>query len=90
MLKRLFFGQMCFLCKKNDIFVQRILNEMAINIDINQEKLAEIMAFKQFKSKKQAVNTALDEYLKILVGKELLKLEVSNVCQGDLDKMRLD
>ncbi len=63
---------------------------MAINIDINQEKLAEIMAFKQFKSKKQAVNTALDEYLKILVGKELLKLEGSNVWQGDLDKMRLD
>jgi Arc/MetJ family transcription regulator len=63
---------------------------MAINIDINQEKLAEIMAFTKFKSKKQAVNTALDEYLKILVGKELLKLEGSNVWQGDLDKMRQD
>ena len=63
---------------------------MAINIDINQEKLAEIMAYKHFKSKKQAVNTALDEYLKILVGKELLKLEGSNIWQGDLDKMRFD
>lgn len=70
--------------------MQRILIEMAINIDINQEKLAEIMAFKQFKSKKQAVNTALDEYLKILVGKELLKMEGSNAWQGDLDKMRQD
>ncbi len=85
-----FLSKFVFLCKKNDIFAQRILSQMAINIDINQEKLAEIMTFQKFKSKKQAVNTALDEYLKILVGKELLKLEGSNAWQGDLDKMRQD
>ncbi|OYU66168.1 MAG: DUF2191 domain-containing protein [Cytophagaceae bacterium BCCC1] len=81
---------MHFFVQKKGYFRTKNFKKMAINIDINQEKLAEIMSFKQFKSKKQAVNTALDEYLKILVGKELLKLEGSNAWEGDLDKMRLD
>ena len=63
---------------------------MATNIDINQEKLSQIMTMMQFKTKKEAVNEALDEYLKILVSRELLKMKGSNVWQGDLEQMRLD
>ena len=35
---------------------------MKINID--QEKLSQIMTMRQFKSKKEAINDALSEYLK--------------------------
>jgi Arc/MetJ family transcription regulator len=63
---------------------------MATNIDIDQEKLSQIMTMKQFKSKKEAVNEALNEYLKDLVAQELLKMKGSNVWEGDLDQMRLD
>ena len=35
---------------------------MATNIDIGQEKLAQKMSMKQFKTKKEAVNEALNEY----------------------------
>lgn len=64
--------------------------KMATNIDIDQEKLSQIMTMKHFKSKKEAVNEALSEYLKIIVAQELLKLKGSNVWEGDLDQMRLD
>jgi Arc/MetJ family transcription regulator len=37
---------------------------MVMKIDIDQEKLSQIMTMKQFKSKKDAVNEALCEYLK--------------------------
>jgi Arc/MetJ family transcription regulator len=63
---------------------------MATNIDIDQEKLSQIMTMKQFKSKKEAVNEALNEYLKYLVAQELLKMKGSNVWEGDLEQMRLD
>lgn len=63
---------------------------MATNIDIDQEKLSQIMTMKKFKSKKEAVNEALSEYLKIIVTQELLKLKGSNVWEGDLEQMRLD
>jgi Arc/MetJ family transcription regulator len=63
---------------------------MATNIDIDQEKLSQIMTMKQFKSKKEAVNEALNEYLKDLVAQELLKMKGSNVWEGDLEQMRLD
>lgn len=63
---------------------------MATNIDIDQEKLSQIMTMKQFKSKKEAVNEALNEYLKDLVAQELLKMKGSNIWEGDLDQMRLD
>jgi Arc/MetJ family transcription regulator len=63
---------------------------MATNIDIDQEKLSQIMTMKQFKTKKEAVNEALNEYLKIIISEELLKLKGSNVWEGDLNQMRLD
>jgi Arc/MetJ family transcription regulator len=63
---------------------------MVMKIDIDQEKLSQIMTMKQFKSKKEAVNEALNEYLKNLLRQELLKMKGSNCWEGDLDQMRLD
>jgi Arc/MetJ family transcription regulator len=63
---------------------------MATNIDIDQEKLAQIMSMKQFKTKKEAVNEALTEYLRLIISQELLKMKGSNVWDGDLEQMRLD
>lgn len=63
---------------------------MTTNIDIDQEKLKAIMDIKKFKSKKEAVNEALNNYLRILSAKELLKMKGTNIWEGDLDQMRLD
>ena len=51
---------------------------MATNIDIDQEKLSQIMTMKNFKSKKEAVNEAISEYLNNLLRQELLKMKGSN------------
>jgi Arc/MetJ family transcription regulator len=63
---------------------------MVTNIDIDQEKLAKIMQLKKFKSKKEAVNEALSNYLRNLAAIELLKMKGTNSWEGDLDQMRLD
>ncbi len=63
---------------------------MATNIDIDQEKLSQIMTMKHFKSKKEAVNEALSEYLKNLLRQEVLTWKGSNCWEGDLDPMRTD
>ena len=63
---------------------------MATNINIDQKKLSQIMTMKRFKSKKEAVNEALSEYLKDLLRQELLKIKGSNCWEGDLDQMRSD
>ena len=61
-----------------------------MKIDIDQEKLSQIMTLRQFKSKKEAINEALNQYLKNIVTQELLKMKGSNVWEGDLEQMRLD
>lgn len=63
---------------------------MATNIDIDQEKLSQIMTMKQFKTKKEAVNEALTEYLKNLMRQKVLTWKGSNAWEGDLEQMRLD
>lgn len=63
---------------------------MFIKIDIDQEKLSLIMTMKNFKTKKEAVNEALSEYLKDLLRQEVLKMKGSNCWEGDLEQMRLD
>ena len=63
---------------------------MATNIDIDQEKLSQIMTIRPFKSKKEAVNEALSEYLKTLLRQEVLTWKGTNFWEGDLDQMRKD
>ncbi len=48
------------------------------------------MTMMNIKTKKEAVNTAIDEFLRALSAKELLKLKGSNVWEGNLDEMRRD
>ena len=63
---------------------------MATNVDIDQEKLSQIMTMKQFKSKKEAINEALSEYLKNLLRQEVLTWKGTSFWEGDLDQMRTD
>jgi Arc/MetJ family transcription regulator len=63
---------------------------MKTRMDIDQEKLSQIMELKSFKSKKEALNEALSEYLKNLLRQEVLKIKGSNCWEGDLEQMRLD
>lgn len=75
--------------KKTDIYVHKI-ESMLTHIDIDEDKLREIMEFKGFKTKKEAVNAAIDEFLRSISAQELLKLKGSNIWDGDLDQMRTD
>ncbi|MFB0946472.1 MAG: Arc/MetJ family transcription regulator [Spirosomataceae bacterium] len=63
---------------------------MLTHIDIDQEKVDEIMASGDFKSKKEVVDLALTEYLKKISAKALLKLKGSKVWEGNLNEMRTD
>jgi Arc/MetJ family transcription regulator len=63
---------------------------MLTNIDIDQKKVAEVMSLLNIKTKKEAVDKALENYLRILSAQELLKMKGSNVWEGDLDQMRTD
>ncbi|MCP9765998.1 type II toxin-antitoxin system VapB family antitoxin [Lacihabitans soyangensis] len=63
---------------------------MLTNIDIDQKKVAEVMSLLNIKTKKEAVDKALENYLRILSAQELLKMKGSNVWEGDLDKMRTE
>jgi Arc/MetJ family transcription regulator len=73
-----------------NIFVQIESKTMLTNIDIDQKKVAEVMSLLNIKTKKEAVDKALENYLRILSAQELLKMKGSNVWEGDLDKMRTD
>ena len=73
--------------KKINIFVQKII-EMLTNIDIDQKKIAGIMAKRNFKSKKEVVDKALEMLLKQITREEILKWKGSDVWEGDLDEMR--
>lgn len=63
---------------------------MATNIDIDAAKLSQIMAIKPFKSKKEAVNEALNNYLSYLLTQQALTLKGSKIWEGNLDQMRQD
>lgn len=63
---------------------------MLTNIDIDQKKVAEVMSLLNIKTKKEAVDKALENYLRILSAQELLKMKGSNIWEGDLDQMRTD
>ncbi|MDZ7933990.1 MAG: hypothetical protein U5M51_03255 [Emticicia sp.] len=43
---------------------------------------------KQFKTKKEAVNEALNQYLRMIMSQELLKMKGSDVWEGYLEQMR--
>lgn len=63
---------------------------MLTHIDIDEDKLREIMELKGFKTKKEAVNAAIDEYLKAALRSKVLAWKGTNAWEGDLDEMRRD
>lgn len=63
---------------------------MLTHIDIDEEKIKAIMKMAKIKTKKEAVNLALDELLRVLSAKEILKKKGSFCWEGNLDEMRLD
>ena len=63
---------------------------MATNIDIDATALLQIMAIKPFKSKKEAVNEALNTYLRQLQSQQALQLKGTKIWEGNLNEMRRD
>ena len=63
---------------------------MATNIDIDATALLQIMAIKPFKSKKEAVNEALNTYLRQLQSQQALQLKGTKIWEGNLNDMRRD
>lgn len=63
---------------------------MATNIDIDANALLQIMALKPFKSKKEAVNEALNTYLRQLKSQQALQLKGTKIWEGNLNEMRRD
>ena len=63
---------------------------MATNIDIDANALVQIMAIKPFKSKKEAVNEALNTYLRQLQSQQALQLRGTKIWEGNLSEMRRD
>ncbi|AQG79857.1 type II toxin-antitoxin system VapB family antitoxin [Spirosoma montaniterrae] len=61
---------------------------MRTNIDINDELLQEIMELTRIKTKREAVNLALDEFLKTLRRRDLLAMFGNVTWEGDLEQMR--
>ncbi|MGA0560421.1 LuxR C-terminal-related transcriptional regulator [Larkinella sp. VNQ87] len=77
------------LAQKNSFFCANYTC-MATNIDLDAAKLSQIMAIKPFKSKKEAVNEALTNYLNYLLTQQALTLKGSKIWEGSLDQMRRD
>lgn len=48
------------------------------------------MELRKLGSKEEAVNEALNEYLKNLIRQEVLKMKGTNCWEGDLEQMRPD
>jgi Arc/MetJ family transcription regulator len=61
---------------------------MRTNIDINEDLLGKVLQLSKAKTKKEAIDQALQNYLRVLSQKELLKLKGKVKWEGDLDEMR--
>ena len=61
---------------------------MRTNIDIDDELLKEAMKYSGAKSKKNIVNHALEEYIKLQKRQKMKTLFGKVKCEGNLDEMR--
>ncbi len=61
---------------------------MRTNIDIDDKLLSDAMKYSKLKSKRETVNHALDEYIKLQKRKKLLTLRGKIKWEGNLDEMR--
>ena len=58
------------------------------NIDLNDKIVKEGLKISAYKTKKELVNTALQEFVKRLKRKNILKLMGSGCWEGNLSEMR--
>jgi Arc/MetJ family transcription regulator len=61
---------------------------MRTNIEIDDELLSRVLELSNAKTKKEAIENALKEYLRILSQKQLLSLRGEVKWEGNLDDMR--
>ena len=54
---------------------------MVTNIDIDQKKIAFIMSRRNYKTKKEVVDKALDVLLNQITREEILKWKGTDICQ---------
>jgi Arc/MetJ family transcription regulator len=59
-----------------------------MKIEIDEKKIAEIMQLAQFDTREEAVNAALDVFLKQIRRGEVLNWKGDNSWDGDLMQMR--
>lgn len=67
---------------------ERIKKMIRTNIELNEKLLEEGLKLSSYKTKKELVNKALEDYVKKLRRKGLLKYSGSGIWQGDLEKSR--
>jgi Arc/MetJ family transcription regulator len=75
-------------CTDFDIFVYRKIIFMRTNIDIDDKLLKEAMKYVKVSSKKDLVNHALDELIRLEKRKKLMSLKGKINWEGNLDEMR--
>lgn len=75
------------MCIEFDIFVYKIYI-VRTNIDIDEKLMEKALKYSKGKTKKEIVNTALNEHVKYLMRLNLLSLEGKVKWIGNLDKMR--
>ncbi|EKB47425.1 type II toxin-antitoxin system VapB family antitoxin [Cecembia lonarensis] len=63
---------------------------MRTNIEIDQKLIDEILEKTNIKTKKEAVNLALKEFLRLIKLRELSEMAGKIDWSGDLDNMRTD
>ena len=61
---------------------------MRTNIDIDDKLLREAMKYAKLSSKKELINHALDEYIRLQKRKKLMALKGKITWEGNLDEMR--
>jgi len=66
------------------------LRPMKTHIELDDQLLEQVFRLGGFATKKAAVNTALAEYVKLLLRRELLNLRGKIRWEGDLNEMRAD
>jgi len=61
---------------------------MRTNIDLDEDLLKEFKSLSKSKTKREAVNKALEESIRVYRIRELMKLEGKVVWEGNLEEMR--
>ena len=79
--------------KENDVYVFAIfvcMKTTRTNIELNDQLIADILKFGESKTKREVVEKALQDHLRLLKRKKLASLRGKINWEGDLHKMRTD